>query len=59
MCHDKNYIQGSWFLVAGYPTKEHGRPKTVSQIEYTQFQENPYGYCWTYECLGETLVLIF
>ena len=59
MCHAKNSIQGSWVLVAGYPTRERVRSKTVGQMESTRFQENPYGYCWTYACLGETLVLIF
>ena len=44
MCHAKNSIQGSWVLVAGYPTREHVRSKTVSQMGSTQFQENPYGY---------------
>ena len=59
MCCAKNSIEGSWVLVAGYPTREHVRSKIVFQMESTWFQENPYGYCWTYACLGEMLVLIF
>ena len=59
MCCAKNSIEESWVFVVGYPNREHVRSKMVGQMGSIQFQENPYGYCWTYACLVETLVLIF